>query len=132
VSATDGVFEDRVEIKWAPVEIDAILYKILRDGVLVSVSSSEDSLYNDTGGDRGITYNYCVVVVDMAGDESAPTCDPGSRIIRAPANLTASDGLWVDGVLLLWEDRSAVEDGFRIRRDDGKYRSESQEGSDKA
>lgn len=117
VTATDGYYEKRVEIKWAPIDAAAILYKILRDGTLISVASSDDSTYNDTSGARGTTYNYCVVVVDMAGGESAPVCDDGSRVIQPPANLMASDGQYIDGVHLLWDDRSQIESGYRIRRD---------------
>jgi hypothetical protein len=117
VSATDAVFEDRVEVKWAPVDLDAILYKILRDGVLIGVASSDDSLYNDETGARGVTYDYCVVVLDMGGGEGPPMCDAGSRVLRAPERLSASDGQFIDGVHLTWEDRSSVEAGFYVKRD---------------
>jgi fibronectin type 3 domain-containing protein len=117
VSATDAVFEDRVEVKWAPVDLDATLYKVLRDGVLIGVASSDDSLYNDETGARGVTYNYCVVVLDMGDGEGPPTCDSGSRVIRAPERLSASDGQFIDGVHLAWEDRSSVEAGFYVKRD---------------
>ena len=96
VTASDGVFEDLVEIKWSPVDLDAIIYKIHRDNVLISVASSQDSVYNDMSGDRGVNYNYCVVVQDMSGGEGTPMCDTGSRIIRAPEHLEASDGQFAD------------------------------------
>jgi len=117
VSASDGTFEDRVEVKWSAIDRDAILLKILRDGALISVASSEDSAYSDTTGARGTIYQYCVVVLEMDGSESTPRCDSGSRSMRPPARLSASDGHFIDRVHLTWEDRSAVEEGFRVRRD---------------
>jgi hypothetical protein len=77
VSASDGAFEEHVEIKWSPVEMDAIIYKILRNGILISVAASEDSVYHDESGVRGLTYNYCVIVQYMAGGEGSPRCDTG-------------------------------------------------------
>lgn len=117
VSATDGVFEDEVRVSWSKVPSDAIIYKILRDNVLISIASSEDSLYVDETGTRGVVYDYCVVVEDMGGLESAPRCDAGSRIVYAPADVVATDGDLVDGVRVTWDDRSAVESGYYLKRD---------------
>ncbi len=117
VVASDGAFEDRVDVSWASVNLDAILYKVLRDGVLLSVASSQDTLYQDTTGNRGQVYSYCVTVVDMVGDESVPQCDDGSRILMPPRKVAATDGLLIDGVQVTWEDRSLVEAGYHVRRD---------------
>ncbi|HUU47013.1 MAG TPA: Ig-like domain-containing protein, partial [Acidobacteriota bacterium] len=64
VNATDSVFENRVEIAWSSVGEDAIIYGILRDGRLISLASSDDSLYIDERGDPGVVYQYCLIIVD--------------------------------------------------------------------
>lgn len=116
VTATDGTYEDRVEIRWSPVSEDAIIYKIRRGANLLSVASSEDSLFSDVGGDPGTVYTYSVVVVDMADMESDPETDEGSRIIFAPEQVDASDGVFTDRVRISWIDRSEVEAGYIIER----------------
>ena len=117
VAATDGAFEDRVEIVWPSFDLDAIVYRVLRDSVLLSVASSEDSIYADTTGVRGRTYEYCVVITDMAGNETPPMCDSGSRIVFPPEDVRASDGEFDDFVLVTWTDMSLVEAGYLVRRD---------------
>ena len=118
VDATDGVFEDRVEIRWSAVPFDTITYEIKRDGVLLSVASSQDSLYIDDTGIPGIVYTYCVVMTDSTDPTISVTlCDDGSRIIFPPEDVDASDGLFEDYVRITWNDRSYVEVGYIIRRD---------------
>jgi hypothetical protein len=117
VMVTDGTLEDRVEIRWSSVRLDAIVYKVLRDGVLLSIVASDDSVYLDKTGTLGVSYEYCVVVKDMADQESAPTCDDGKRIIFAPTSVSATDGQFVDRVTISWVDMSKVEDGYYVYRD---------------
>ncbi len=116
IIATNGTLEDRVEVRWSSVGLDAIVYKILRDGVLLSIAASNDSLYIDTTGTLGTTYSYCVVVKDMAGQESTPTCADGSRIIFAPTSVSATDGEFTDRVVITWSDMSHIEDGYYLYR----------------
>jgi hypothetical protein len=116
VTATYDAFEDRVEIVWTSVGLDAIVYKIKRGGTLLSLASSEDSLYADKAGDPGVSYEYCVVVVDMAGEELDSDCDDGSRIIFPPTNVWASDGQFDQFVRVTWTDMSSVEAGYLIKR----------------
>ncbi len=125
VHATDGAFEDRVEISWAAVASDAIVYMVMRDGELISVVSSDETQYSDQAGNLNTVYDYCVVTKDMAEQESAPVCDQGSRIIFAPIGedpqfpdrISASDGEFVDRVEIRWVDISAINTGYAIRRD---------------
>lgn len=116
VLATDGAYEDRVEVMWSRVNLDAIIYKILRNDTLISIMSSEDSLYADRTSTPGITCNYCIVVADMIGEESEPACDEGSRIIFPPISVAASDGQYDQFVRLTWIDMSFIEAGFSIHR----------------
>jgi fibronectin type 3 domain-containing protein len=117
VVASDGAFEDRVEVTWASVELDAVLYKVTRNGVLLSVVSSEDTSYVDTTGQRGVVYDYCVSVIDMVGPEGPPECDAGSRIVFPARQVAASDGQFIDGVKVTWDDQSTVEEGYYLLRD---------------
>jgi hypothetical protein len=117
VMATDAVFEDRVEVNWESVDRDAIVYRIERNGVLLSLASSDDVLYADTTGDPATVYEYCVIVSDMMGGVSPKTCDDGSRILFAPELVTASDGNYDQFVRVSWTDVSTIEAGYIIERD---------------
>lgn len=123
VLATNGTLEDRVEVRWPSVGLDAIVYKVLRNGVLLSIVASDDSLYIDTTGELNTTYSYCVVVKDMAEQESPPTCADGRRIIFPPTSVTATDGEFVDRVAISWVDMSNIEDGYYIYRDGARIDS---------
>ena len=114
--ATDGAFEDRVEMVWTSVGLDAIVYRIERDGTLISLASSEDSLYADKTGDPAVPYNYCVRVVDMDGGQLDSDCDYGSRIIFPPEHVSPSDGDFDQFVRVTWDDMSSIEAGYQIRR----------------
>ncbi len=118
VIATDGTFEDHVQVMWSNAGLDAVVYKILRDGTPLSVASSMDSLYLDYAAVPGTVYDYCVVVKNMWGEESAPKCDSGSCVIFAPRDVRASDGEYDQFVRVTWTDVSAVEAGYRVKRDD--------------
>lgn len=114
--ATDAALEDRVELTWTGVDMDAIVYKILRDGQPLTVVSSDETQWSDLTGELGVTYEYCVLVKDMADQESTPTCDNGSRVIFAPMNVSATDGEYTDGVWITWIDLSSINTGYSIRR----------------
>jgi fibronectin type 3 domain-containing protein len=125
VTATYDAFEDRVEIVWSSVGLDAIVYKIKRNGTLISLASSEDSLYADKAGDPAVSYEYCVVVVDMAGEELDSDCDDGRRIIFPPTDVWASDGQFDQFVRVTWTDMSSVEAGYLIKRNGGEIHTAS-------
>jgi len=115
VSASDAVFEDRVVIEWKRTGDAAILYRLERDGSLIFVGSSDDSMYTDFDGTLGVQHNYCIIVDDLLGGLSAPTCDLGQRIINAPANFKGT-GYFADFIRLTWTDLSTVETEYQIRR----------------
>jgi hypothetical protein len=125
VWASDGTFEDRTDVRWTPVSAGPLLYKIYRRlasdppsaNVLIRVASQEDVLFSDVTGTRGVTYTYCVSVLDMNDVEGTSRCDDGRRIIFAPTGFLASDATFEGYVRLQWSDRSSIEAGYRIRRD---------------
>jgi hypothetical protein len=117
VSATDGTLEESVKVTWESTGQKAIAYKVLRNGTLLSLVSSHDASYHDQTGTFGNVYSYCVVVTDMAAEETAPVCDDGSRIVFAPHDVIASDGHYTDAVRITWIDMSSVNTGYAIYRD---------------
>jgi len=126
VNATDLISETEVQVRWSPATdagtgepLDAVVYKILRDGILLSVVSSVDSLYGDATGLRRQNYTYCVVTKDLLTSLESDTtaCDDGSRTLYAPGSLAAAKGDADDHVRLSWVDRSTVEVGYIVRVD---------------
>jgi hypothetical protein len=126
VEATDGLFEDKVEISWSGLEEMAALLKIRRDAtndgvvtedaILLSTLASDAVLYTDTSGDPGLTYEYCVEVLDDFDAVVDTVCDTGRRVLTVPTSVAATDGTLIDQVTLSWTDRSAIEDGYTIYR----------------
>jgi hypothetical protein len=123
VKATGGSLsplETEVKVTWSTsVQQDAIVFKVYRDGTLLSFVPSVETQYSDVTAVIGDTYEYCVVASDMVGGQSAPVCDPeeGGRIIFAPIDVSATDGIYIDKVNITWEDVSAINTGYSIRRD---------------
>ena len=129
VNATDGVFEDRVKVTWPSLGSDSASYEVqvYRDmtanGAVdggtearIGVAASEDSLFNDTGGDPGVVYEYCLVA-DDGRSEDGPYCDEGRRTLNVPVDVRATDRTETGRVRVQWADRSGVDDGYRIERD---------------
>jgi fibronectin type 3 domain-containing protein len=123
VSATDSVYEDRVEVTWPMAGEYDVLYRVLRKSsplaqpVLLSVLSSEDSSFVDTTGDPGHQYIYLVRLVDVTADTVLDVgSDLGSRRINPPGSVDATDGTLSTRVRITWSDLSFVEAGYRISR----------------
>ena len=120
VMATEDLYEDRVEITWADMPPDAARLKIFRGDTFLSYAASDDAGYSDAAGDPGVTYEYCVSVVDTFDATLSTACDTGRRLINPPQSLTATDGTLDDAVVLSWTDRSEVEAAYAVyRTEDG-------------
>ncbi|TAK66249.1 MAG: T9SS type A sorting domain-containing protein, partial [Bacteroidetes bacterium] len=117
ITATDGLFEDRVVVQWSRVPNVNLLYEIFRDGELLSVASSEDSVYIDMTGIRGVEYNYCVKVLSPEGLLSGERCAIGKTIVFAPEPFSASYDDFSSGVELHWGRKSNVAISYMIYRD---------------
>ncbi len=129
VTVTDGTLEGRVEVRWESAGLDDIVYKVLRDGQLLSIVASDRELYIDTTSDLNTVYSYCVVVKDMADEESTPVCDDGHRIIFPPTTVAATDGEFTDRTTVSWVDISKIEEGYYVYRDGEKIDSTEAGGS---
>ncbi len=123
VTATDGAFEDRVVVQWSRVPNNNLLYEIFRDGYLLSVASSEDSVYVDDTGIRGVDYTYCVRVLGPDGFLSNERCATGKKIVYKPAPFQASYDEFTDGIQLQWGRTSNVAKSYTLYLD-GNYLAE--------
>lgn len=117
VTASDSLLEESVRVTWPGAGTYAVYFEILRDGALLTVAASNDSLFEDTSARPAFQHQYCVKMLDVATQaELAQGCDAGSRIVNRPFVVTASDGTDEHLVRILWSDRSNVEAGYHIYR----------------
>jgi len=113
LQASDGTFLDRIEVKWSPVTgVD--FYELYRADSPTDpkelVSTQVATLYEDWEVTVEEQYTYWVraCVVDGCSDYSAP--DSGYRALpAAPLNLSASDGLYTDKILITWNSAYGAE-----------------------
>lgn len=126
-AASDGAFEDKVQVTWSDRSNIETGYNIYRGGTLLGSVGANVGTYDDATAVSGTTYNYCVTAYldansngsfDNGTDfESAQVCDDGQRgHVLPPLNLTATDGTYPDKVILTWTDQTESETGYRITR----------------
>ncbi len=128
LSASEGLFEDRIDLAWLPVQ-DADGYELdyrrtdvlndpwqplasLADGATVSFSHSSAEPPGDEAADLTL-YDYrlrALYFEDISPDSAVVT---GYRTIPAVQNLSASDGTFHDSVLLQWQMVPGV-DGYEL------------------
>ena len=115
-TATDNLFEDHVLLSWEDIEAMAALLRITRDGAPVTLLPANARTYEDEAGLPGTTYTYCLELLDDSQRVLESMCDTGSRRLRAPTGIAATDSTLADRVLVTWTDRSEIEVGYRVRR----------------
>jgi hypothetical protein len=110
--------EDRVEIFWStPNAVPTTShFRIVRNGDLLGVAASTESLFEDRTARPGTRYEYCVFVY---GSTVPVGCEFGERAITPPSGFRASQGLHEDQVHLTWVDHSSIESGFNVYRNAG-------------
>ena len=88
-----------------------------RDDTVIAQLDSDDVQYEVWGAQEGLEHIYCVQAINDCGG-STLTCNPGSIKTSpdSPSNVNASDGEYIDEVLVSWSGVSAVED-YKIYRD---------------
>jgi len=114
IAASDGTYLNKVHISWSGVT-GATSYKVYRDLTLLTTTTS--IAYDDTNGAPGTAYKYSVLVIGSGFTSSDSAADNGGRFSAAPI-VTASDGVYSDGVHLSWIYTSKYETGLRIIRRD--------------
>lgn len=116
VQATDGTFEDRVDLVWESTSTSVVLFKIFRGGVFIRSVGGNRRAYSDDGVPSGVATAYSVTAVTALGVESPATTDLGSRAVAPPVSVKATDGEFEDRVAVTWTDRSAIESGYFVYR----------------
>ncbi|MFN8391808.1 MAG: fibronectin type III domain-containing protein [Bdellovibrionota bacterium] len=111
VQATDGTFPDKIDVTWtAPTTGGAILgYTLYRDltpaacqTVRVSGLGASTTQYSDTAVIPGTLYHYSVKTVSSTGESVCSPVDPGYARISPPENVSGTDGIHPDKVVVTW------------------------------
>jgi len=127
VSATNGVYEDKVRVTWNPVT-GATGYVVYRgDGTMGSFSliSSDPhigTVYDDETAVPGRTYAYQVgakYVSEYGSNTSnlGPDYVEGYRHLAEPSGVSASDGTYTDRVRVSWNSVEGASH-YRVYRKD--------------
>ena len=113
VDATDGDFEDRVEITWRDHSNAEDGYRVYRNGVEIASTTDNVTSIFDLHPPFGLASRYSVRAFDAFGTSVADD-DTGSTTLLAPGSLNASD-TYPDRIELRWVDVSEVEQGYLLR-----------------
>lgn len=110
VQASDAEYPDKVFVTWNAVD-NATGYEIYRniyaDGNLPEkIGDSTLAQYEDTTALGGILYEYRVKAVNSLGPSPFSLPDVGNVLEppETPGNLTATDGLFWDRILVTWNE----------------------------
>ncbi len=137
VSASDGQFDEHVEIRWSDRSEIETGYRIYRRAAgssatlqAIGTAPVNYDVYRDESAVPGTQYEYCVAAI-QGSFESAHACDLGERgFVLPPLNVAASDGQYPDRVHVTWVDQSGGSAPFRIyRRTNGSNASYDQVGT---
>ena len=131
IEASDGTFEDRVEVTWPELgpdssQVDLQIYRdtevngtLSESATRIGTAASDATLFADTDGFASVVYEYCVIA-DDGTSEAGPFCETGYRELNPPANTVASDRDRIGAIEVIWDDRSSVNDAYRVTRDGGE------------
>lgn len=130
VTASDGLYADKVRIAWDTV-LGAEKYVLLRSekpvsrgGVMTRLATLSRTSYDDTPPQCGIIYYYWVRAVNSDGaskfSHAKGHCgtagtEPMTGTLQAPENVFATDGDFTDKIRITW-DRSAGAASYEIYR----------------
>jgi fibronectin type 3 domain-containing protein len=112
VAASDGTYTDKVQVSWN-VSSGATYYQVYRNnfdstGDANQLTASQPaSPYDDAGATEGIPYYYWVKACNAGGCSGFSSSNSGWRAYAIPATptgVTASDGTYMDKVLVDWND----------------------------
>ena len=121
IAASDETREDDIYIQWTDNSGIEDRYELVRSvGGTADATfdlSANATSYLDVNVVVGTEYEYCLT--GYSGTESTSTiCDTGQRaLVRPPAAVSATDGLYTDRARITWTDQSNTESGFVVYRD---------------
>jgi M6 family metalloprotease-like protein len=123
VSASDGTYTDRVEIRWS-ASLGATSYKVYRSrsndpgATKVLLGTTTDTFFNDTTGVPKRTYHYWVKASNANRTSKLSAYDKGYRSDGSPlipTNVSASDRTYVDRVEVTWSASLRAE-SYKVYR----------------
>ena len=101
ISASDGEFQDFIQIQWELINEENIVYKLYRDGIQLSViGGNQDPVYIDQFVEQSIIYEYCIEAENDCGN-SEWICDEGFLGIGQSGDINLDDTIDVLDVVLL-------------------------------
>ena len=109
VSASDGDFTNKVTITWN-ISTGATKYKIYRNTIDNSSSSLDISgeisvtSFDDTNAKPGATYYYWIKAGCDNGWSDFSISESGYKQLSIPANISATDGIYDDKVIITWSN----------------------------
>ena len=120
VSASDGLYTDKVRITWSSVT-GATYYKIYRHtnstpvGVTTLSEYVSGTYYDDVSADPGMSYFYWVKAATDSRESEYGESDEGWVKLSPPQNISASDGTYDDRVQITWRGVSGAS-AYRVYR----------------
>ncbi|MFT5143373.1 MAG: hypothetical protein ACI84D_001998 [Thalassolituus oleivorans] len=127
--ASKGVTEEIVFLDWADNSAAEDGYNVYRRiaivpptpvpawGAPIFQTGKNEPAHEDTLpiGLRGLDLEYRVAAFDAYGESLSVPPDTGYTMIEAPGDVSASDTYPLQ-VVVVWTDRSSVEDGYEVTR----------------
>ncbi len=110
VSATDGIYEDRVVVTWKAVAT-ATSYEVYRNTTKLTPAESDklgdttDCIFEDNTAEYGTTYFYFARARNSMGASVKFSTGDSGYVAKAPAvpgAVTASDGTYFDKIRVSW------------------------------
>jgi fibronectin type 3 domain-containing protein len=123
LSASDGTYLDRVEVKWA-ASTGATSYTVYRATSLNSwaaktvLGTTSGTSFDDRAAVPKTTYYYYVKASNTSGTSNFSSYDAGYRsdgTPPAPTNVSVSDGTYLDKVEVTWTASSGA-DSYTVYR----------------
>ena len=101
ISASDGEFQDFIQIQWGIINEENVVYKLYRDGIQLSViGGNQDPVYTDQFVEQSIVYEYCIEAENDCGN-SEWICDEGFLGIGQLGDVNLDDTIDVLDVVFL-------------------------------
>ncbi|HMA85600.1 MAG TPA: MopE-related protein, partial [Desulfosalsimonadaceae bacterium] len=107
LSATEGAFVDKIRLKWN-ASSRASSYDIYRAtrvcGEKTKIGSASSNIFDDTSVPNRALYYYWVKAKNSAGESEYCDHDTGylMRLPSPPTGVSASDGKYIDKILVKW------------------------------
>ena len=119
VAASDGTFDDKVRVTWAPTAGSAgyRVFRKLGSAAAVEVGTTGESIttFDDTSALAAKSYLYSVKAISALGDSLMSATDAGIRSVAAPLNVAAGDGALTTAVRVTWS-LSPGATGYKVYR----------------